>query len=197
MSVSQTAASSSRRDFLYVATGSVAALGAAFATWPLIDQMNPNAAMVENLRIVVDVEPLPPGGAVIVKLGGMPIQIRHRTDAEIEAARNVDLDELVDLDSRSENNPDMDARDQNRASGPGGRFLVVIPQCTHLGCMLIGEIGEHDGWFCPCHGAHYDTSGRIRKGPAPQNLPVPKHRFLNDGRLEIFRPRVHRFPVIK
>ena len=173
-----------RRDFLYIATGSVAAVGAAVTMWPLIDQMNPDASVLALASIEVDISSLSEGGSITVKWRGNPVFIRYRTAAEIEEARAVNLDELPDGLARNDNvDPGAPATDENRAKNE--KYLVMLGVCTHLGCVPLGEAGEYNGWFCPCHGSHYDTSGRIRKGPAPENLPVPEYEFVSDTTLKI------------
>lgn len=161
-----------RRDFLTLATGAFAAAGGAAALWPLVHQMNPAADTLALATTEVDLSPLEPGQAITVVWQGKPVFIRRRTQAEIDAARAV---EAADL-------PDPQADDQ-RTQKP--EWLIVVGVCTHLGCIPKGQSagdakGEYGGWFCPCHGSHYDTSGRIRKGPAPKNLPVPVYRFTSD-----------------
>ena len=171
-----------RRDFLYIATGSVAAVGAAVTMWPLIDQMNPDASVLALASIEVDISSLSEGGSITVKWRGNPVFIRYRTAAEIEEARAVNLDELPDGLARNDNvDPGAPATDENRAKNE--KYLVMLGVCTHLGCVPLGEAGEYNGWFCPCHGSHYDTSGRIRMGPAPENLPVPEYEFVSDTTL--------------
>ena len=168
-----------RRDFLYVATGAFAAVGVAATVWPLIDQMNPDASVLALASIEVDLSSIPVGQSITVKWRGKPVFIRHRTEAEIKAAEAVPLDELRDPqtdDSRVRENPEGELQRQ---------WLVMIGICTHLGCVPLGERGDFNGWFCPCHGSHYDTSGRIRKGPAPLNLEVPEYTFLTDDRIRI------------
>ena len=165
-----------RRDFLYIATGSFAA-GSAFAVWPLIDQMNPDASVLALSSIEVDLSAIEVGQSVTVKWRGSPVFIRRRTPEEIKAAADVTLDDLPD--------PQADA---DRAEKP--EWLVLVGICTHLGCIPKGqslgdERGDFKGWFCPCHGSHYDTSGRIRKGPAPKNLPVPPITFIDDTNIKI------------
>jgi ubiquinol-cytochrome c reductase iron-sulfur subunit len=167
-------AESSRRDFLYIATGSFAAVGAAAVVWPLVDQMNPDASVQALAEIEVDLSAIPEGQSVTVKWQGKPVFIRHRTAEEIEAARSVDVAELPD--------PQPDA---DRVKEGHEQWLVMVGICTHLGCVPVGETGDFGGWFCPCHGSHYDTSGRIRKGPAPLNLTVPAYAFVDDEKVRI------------
>lgn len=168
-----------RRDFLYVATGAFAAVGAGAAVWPLIDQMNPDASVLALASIELDIGAIPVGQEITVKWRGKPVFVRHRTEAEIAAAEAVDLAELKD--------PQTD--DARLMAGPGGelekQWLVLIGICTHLGCVPLAYKGEYDGYFCPCHGSVYDTSGRIRKGPAPINLEVPPYQFVSDTKIKI------------
>ncbi len=173
-----------RRDFLYIATGSFAAVGAVATVWPLVDQMNPDASVRALASIEVDISSLTEGGSITVKWRGNPVFIRYRTATEIEAARAVDLKELPDGLARN-NNVDSaaPATDENRATNE--KYLVMVGVCTHLGCVPLGEAGDFNGWYCPCHASHYDTSGRIRKGPAPENLPVPEYTFVTDTTLKI------------
>jgi len=175
--------SAGRRDFLYVATGSVGAVAAAAAVWPLIDQMNPDASVRAVASIDVNVADITPGMQITVSWRGKPVFIRRRTAEEIEASRAVDLNDLPDGEARNGNlAADADAADRNRTLDDAGEWLVMLGVCTHFGCVPVGDAaGEYGGWFCPCHGSHYDAAGRIRKGPAPENLPVPVARFLSDN----------------
>ena len=173
-----------RRDFLYFATASAGTVAAGAAVWPLINQMNPSADVQALSSIRVDVSGVAEGTQLTVKWRGKPVFIRRRTAGEIEAARATALDELPDQDARNANAEGADAADENRTMDEAGQWLVMMGVCTHLGCVPIGDgTGDFGGWFCPCHGSHYDTSGRIRKGPAPENLPVPVARF--DGETTI------------
>ena len=164
---------SSRRDFLFVATGAVGAVTVGAAVWPMINQMNPSADVLALAEIEVDIGDLAEGAQMTVKWRGKPVMIRHRTPEEIEAARATPLSDLKDTVARSAQAPSGDASDENR-SLEGGKYLVQMGICTHLGCVPLGEQGDYGGWFCPCHGSHYDTAGRIRKGPAPENLHIPE-----------------------
>ena len=168
-----------RRDFLYYATAGAGAVATGAAVWPLVNQMNPSADVRALASIRVDVADLEPGTQLTVKWLGKPVFIRRRTAEEIEAARAVDLADLPDPDSANENLGVADASDSNRALSEDGEWLVMLGVCTHLGCVPLGDAGDFGGWFCPCHGSHYDTSGRIRKGPAPTNLPVPPAVFVD------------------
>ncbi len=166
-----------RRDFLLYATGAFGAFGAAAAVWPLINQMWPAADTLAAATTEVDLKPVEPGQSITVVWRGKPVFIRRRTKKEIEAARAVKLDELP--------HPEADDKRTQKAE-----WLIVVGVCTHLGCIPKGQRtgerrGEYNGWFCPCHGSHYDTSGRIRKGPAPTNLPVPGYKFVSDTLVRI------------
>ena len=161
-----------RRDFLYIATGTLGVAGSAMAVWPLIDQMNPSADVLALSSTEVDLSPIEEGQSVTVVWRGKPVFIRRRTQAEIDEARAVPLADLP--------HPEEDSA---RAEKP--EWLVLVGICTHLGCIPIGEAGDFGGWFCPCHGSHYDTSGRIRTGPAPENLAVPQYAFLDDSTIRI------------
>ena len=166
-----------RRDFLQLATGAFAAVGGAAVAWPFIQQMNPAADTLALATVEVDISPVEVGQAIKVKWRGVPVFIRHRTKAEIAAANAVKPSDLIDPEE-----------DKSRAQKPD--WLVLVGVCTHLGCIPLGTSqgetkGEFDGWFCPCHGSHYDTSGRIRKGPAPRNLPVPEYNFISDNVIKI------------
>lgn len=176
-----------RRDFLYYATAGTGAVTAGAASWPLIDQMNPSADVQALSSIEVDISEVEPGTQITVKWLGKPVFIRRRTESEISEARGVDLAELIDSSARNANaKADALADDQNRAFGENGEWLIMVGVCTHLGCVPIGEgAGEFGGWFCPCHGSHYDTSGRIRKGPAPENLAVPIVNFIDDTTIKL------------
>ena len=166
-----------RRDFIVIATNAMFGLGAAAVAWPLIDQMNPAADTLALANIEVDVSKILEGQSITVKWRGKPVFIRHRTEDEIARASATDIADLRDPES-----------DELRAEKPG--YLVLVGVCTHLGCVPLGQKtgevkGDYDGWFCPCHGSHYDTSGRIRKGPAPTNLEVPPYTFLSDSVIRI------------
>jgi ubiquinol-cytochrome c reductase iron-sulfur subunit len=169
----------SRRDFMVLTAGALAAVGAGSALWPFINSMNPAADVLALSSIEVDLSPIAEGQTIKVKWRGVPVFIRHRTSADIEDANNVDMATL----------PDPQA-DRDRVKAGKEKWLVMVGVCTHLGCIPIsgeGEFGGKDkgGYFCPCHGSQYDTSGRIRKGPAPRNLDVPQYSFLSDNRIKI------------
>ena len=179
--MSQEEDSGSRRDFLYYATASAGAVATGAAVWPLVNQMNASADVQALSSIEVDISGVEPGTQITVKWLGKPVFIRRRTAEEIEAARETAMDELPDAIARNENiGDDADAEDQNRSLDEAGEWLVMMGVCTHLGCVPLGDAGDFGGWFCPCHGSHYDTAGRIRKGPAPENLPVPVAAFISD-----------------
>jgi ubiquinol-cytochrome c reductase iron-sulfur subunit len=184
-----------RRDFLFIATGAVATVGTALATWPFIYQMNPDASVLALATVDVDLAPISEGQAITLKWHSNPVFVRHRTAKETEAAKAVRLDDLKDHLARNANIKDGDpATDENRVVGGKEQFLVMVGVCTHLGCVPIGNEGDYTvvegnaktgGWLCPCHGSHYDTAGRIRKGPAPQNLLVPKYAYLTESKIRI------------
>jgi ubiquinol-cytochrome c reductase iron-sulfur subunit len=166
-----------RRDFLYIATAAFGGVGGALAVWPLIDQMNPSSDVLALASTEVDVSTIAEGQAITVVWRGKPVFIRHRTEKEIATARDVAAGDLIDPQA-----------DEQRVQKP--EWLVMVGVCTHLGCVPLGQKatdphGEYGGWFCPCHGSHYDTSGRIRKGPAPLNLEIPPYEFLDDTRIKI------------
>ena len=166
-----------RRDFLYLTAGGFAAVGAASFAWPFIDSMNPAADTLAMSTTEADLSKIEEGSAITVIWQGKPVFIRHRTADEIKAAEDVDVSTLRD--------PETDGK---RAQKP--QWLVMIGICTHLGCIPLGQKktepkGEFGGWFCPCHGSEYDSAGRIRKGPAPKNLVVPKYTFLTDTTIRI------------
>jgi ubiquinol-cytochrome c reductase iron-sulfur subunit len=175
-----------RRDFLYIATGAVGAVGAALAVWPFIHQMNPDASVRALASIEVDLGPIAEGQGITIKWRGNPVFIRHRTPKEIEEAKVTPVAELKDPFSRNRNLKEGEpATDVNRVVDGKEQFLVMMGVCTHLGCVPLGEQGEFGGWFCPCHGSHYDTAGRIRKGPAPTNLEVPPYQYVSDTKIRI------------
>ena len=161
-----------RRDFLYLATGAFAAVGAANVIWPLIDQMNPDASVKALASIEIDLSAIDIGQSITVSWRGKPVFIRRRTQDEIAEARSVAFDTLPDPQG-----------DETRVTKE--EWLVMVGICTHLGCVPLGQSGDFNGWFCPCHGSHYDTSGRIRKGPAPKNLEIPPYEFVGDTRIKI------------
>ena len=175
-----------RRDFLYYATAGAGVVAAGAAVWPLVNQMNPSADTRALSSIMVDVSAVEVGTQLTVKWRGKPVFIRRRTAEEIEAARATALTDLPDTGSENANKPGTDASDTNRTLDEAGEWLVMMGVCTHLGCVPLGDgAGEFGGWFCPCHGSHYDTSGRIRKGPAPRNLPVPVATFFDETTIKL------------
>jgi len=179
-----------RRDFLYYATAGAGTVAAGAAVWPLVNQMNPSADVQALSSIRVDVSSVEVGSQLTVKFLGKPVFIRRRTPEEIEAGRAVDLDDLIDPVDYVKENPNkstaVPALDENRTMDEAGEWLVMIGVCTHLGCVPIGdEAGDFGGWFCPCHGSHYDTAGRIRKGPAPRNLDIPRASWVDDTTIKL------------
>ncbi|MEM7520992.1 MAG: ubiquinol-cytochrome c reductase iron-sulfur subunit [Pseudomonadota bacterium] len=174
-----------RRDFLYYATAGTGAVTVGAAVWPLVNQMNPSADVLALASIRVDISELEPGSQLTVKWLGKPVFIRRRSEEEIEAGRAVTLDELPDKSAQNENIGEAEALDQNRTLDETGEWLVMMGVCTHLGCVPLGDAGDYGGWFCPCHGSHYDTAGRIRKGPAPTNLPVPPAEFVDETTIKL------------
>jgi ubiquinol-cytochrome c reductase iron-sulfur subunit len=166
-----------RRDFLYLAAGAMGAVGAGAVAWPLIDSMNPSAEVLALASTEVDLAPIAEGQRITVVWRGNPVFIDHRTTEQIQQAEAVNIDDLPDPQT-----------DEARVTKP--EWLIVVGVCTHLGCVPLGQKtgqdrGEFGGWFCPCHGSHYDTSGRIRKGPAPLNLLVPPYEFTGDTSIVI------------
>jgi ubiquinol-cytochrome c reductase iron-sulfur subunit len=179
-------AAPNRRDFLYIATGAAGAVGAALTAWPFIAQMNPDASVLALASIEVDLAPIAEGQGIVIKWRGNPVFVRHRTAKEIEEAKAVAIGDLKDPLARNANVKDgVEATDENRVVGGKEKYIVMMGVCTHLGCVPIGQQGEYGGWFCPCHGSHYDTAGRIRKGPAPENLAVPKYTYVSDSKIVI------------
>ena len=178
--------SNERRDFIHYATAGMGAVVAGAALWPLVNQMNPSADVLALSLIDVDVSDVSPGTQITVKWQGKPVFIRRRTAEEITQARATPLADLVDEDARNDNTGPVPALDTNRSLDENGEWLVMVGICTHLGCVPLGDgAGEFGGWFCPCHGSHYDVSGRIRKGPAPTNMAVPRAAFTNATTIKI------------
>ena len=175
-----TGTETTRRDFLMLATGAAGIVGAGAVLVPLISQLAPDAQTVAaGAPIDLDLSPIAEGQAIKLFWRGKLVFVRHRTKKEIEEARAVNVATLPDPQS-----------DQDRVKAGHEQFLVVYGNCTHLGCVPLGNApgdnkGDYDGWFCPCHGSHYDSSGRIRKGPAPLNLPVPPYAFTTDTKIKI------------
>ena len=183
-----------RRDFLYYATAGAGAVATGAAVWPLVNQMNPSADVQALASIPVDISGVEPGTQITVLWQGKPVFIRHRTGAEIQAAKEQDaaIADFPDGLARNANaDADAVALDANRVipSPEGeaeGAWIVQMGVCTHLGCVPLGDgAGEFGGWFCPCHGSHYDLSGRIRKGPAPENLPIPPVSWLDGSTIQL------------
>ena len=178
-----------RRDFLYVASGAIGGVGLSAMAWPFIDQMDPSTAALAAGTTEIDLSPIQVGQQVVFKFRGHPLFVRRRTPAEIAEANSVPVDSLPDPlaynDNLSDNAP---ASDSNRATKP--EWLILIGVCTHLGCTPTVSTpqmpqGDYGGWLCHCHGSQYDTSGRIRKGPAPRNLEVPQYAFLSATRVKV------------
>jgi ubiquinol-cytochrome c reductase iron-sulfur subunit len=164
-----------RRDFLYIATASVGAVGAAAAVWPLVAQMNPDASTIAaGAPIEVDLAPITEGQVIKVFWRGKPIFVSHRSKKEIEEARAVTVGSLPDPES-----------DEKRVKAGHEQWQVLVGICTHLGCIPIAHQGDYGGYFCPCHGSQYDTSGRIRRGPAPANLALPPYEFVSNTKIRI------------
>ncbi|MFK7753908.1 MAG: ubiquinol-cytochrome c reductase iron-sulfur subunit [Sedimentitalea sp.] len=175
-----------RRDFLYYVTAGAGAVTAGAAIWPLVNQMNPSADVQALSSIRVDLADVEVGTQISVKFLGKPVFIRRRTEEEITEAREVNVDDLPDGVARNTNLGDVPATDENRSLDEAGEWLVMMGVCTHLGCVPLGDgAGDYHGWFCPCHGSHYDTAGRIRKGPAPENLPIPVVQFVDETTIEL------------
>jgi ubiquinol-cytochrome c reductase iron-sulfur subunit len=169
----------SRRDFMVLTASALAGIGVCSVAWPFLHSMNPSADVLAQSSIEVDLTPIQVGQTVKIKWRGMPVFIRHRTASDIEEAKNASNYDLRDPES-----------DGQRVKKGHEEWLVMVGVCTHLGCIPLGGAGEYGGkdnggWFCSCHGSQYDTSGRIRKGPAPKNLVVPDYVFLSDDRIKI------------
>ncbi len=180
-----------RRDVILIGAAAFAAIGGAAILWPLLDQMNPDASTLSLASIDVDLAPIEEGQAITVMWRGKPIFIRHRTAKEVEEAKDIKINQLIDPLARNANLPeDAQATDINRAAADKEPWLVMIGICTHLGCIPKGQAvgdykGEYGGWFCPCHGSQYDTAGRVRVGPAPQNMYIPPYAFTSDTKIKI------------
>lgn len=157
-----------------MAANGMMAVGACAVAWPLVDSFNPSKEVLALASVEVDISAIKPGEGMKVMWQGKPVFIQRRTQAQVEESRNVSLSDLRDPQ-----------KDQDRVLKGKDEWLVVVGVCTHLGCVPISGQGEYGGWFCPCHGSHYDASGRIRKGPAPQNLLVPKYEFISDTKIRI------------
>ena len=161
-----------RRDFLFTASYTLGAIGLGATVWPFIDQMNPDSSVKALASTEVDLSQIQPGSSITVLWRGKPVFIKRRTQEEIVEAKNVKLEEL----KHPEKDEDRVKKDE---------WLVMLGICTHLGCVPLSDKGEYKGWFCPCHGSHYDTSGRIRKGPAPTNMEVPEYKFVDSNTIKI------------
>ena len=172
-----------KRDFVHIASGMMAAGGAAMVGWMFVDQMNPAADTQAASSLEVDISKVPVGGEIRILIGGKPFFVRHRTAAEIAAAVNTDISKCPDPETDEERLQPLPDGTLNPA------ILVTSGSCTHLGCVPVGpsqgNTGDFGGWYCPCHGSHYDTSGRIRKGPAPKNLPVPTYEYVSNAVIRI------------
>ena len=168
-----------KRDFIFIATGAVAAAGAASIGWPLVAQMGKAADTLAAGSIEIDISAIEEGAQLKTLWRGKPVFVRHRTAAEIKIANEVDVADC----------PDPQNDTERLIPKPDGnvdpRFLVMIGVCTHFGCVPVGEAGEFDGWYCPCHGSHYDTSGRIRKGPAPKNMEIPPYEYISETVIKV------------
>ncbi len=173
-STKKTEEGETRRDFMVLTAGAMTAVGAGAFIWPFVNSMNPAADTLALASTEVDLGAIAEGQSITIKWRGKPVFIRHRTAQEISAAEATDMAELPDPQT-----------DDERVTEGKKQWLVMVGVCTHLGCVPLGEAGDFGGWFCPCHGSHYDTAGRIRKGPAPTNLAVPEYAFLNDTRIKI------------
>ena len=161
-----------RRDFLFTASYTVGAVGLGAVVWPLVHQMNPDKAQQALATTEVDISQIEPGKSITVLWRGKPVFIKRRTESEISEAKAVSLDDLK--------HPEKDEDRVKKAE-----WLVMMGICSHLGCVPLSDKGEYNGWFCPSHGSHYDTSGRIRKGPAPTNMEIPKYAFIDDNTIRI------------
>jgi ubiquinol-cytochrome c reductase iron-sulfur subunit len=177
--MASTAAEGNRRDFLYIATGTVGAVGVASAIWPFVSTLQPDAGTrAAGAPIEVDLAQIPEGQSITLKWRGLPIFVRHRTAKEIDEAKADDTKGLPD--------PQKDADRTGKFNDAAqAKWIVVQGSCTHLGCVPVKNAGDYNGWYCPCHGSHYDNSGRIRKGPAPKNLVVPEFAFLTATSIRI------------
>lgn len=183
----------SRRDFIHIAAVGATAIGGAFVIWPFIDQMNPAADTLAEASTEVNLANIDEGSIITVMFRSRPHFVRRRTAAEVEAERAVEVSSLPDRDARNANiDAGSPATDANRSALTAvldegvevdnatlESFMISGANCTHLGCVPTGDAGDYEGWFCPCHGSHYDTAGRIRRGPAPENLPIPPMTFIS------------------
>ena len=163
-----------RRDFIVTASVTAGAVGVGAAVWPLVDQMNPDKAQQALATTEVDISQIEPGKSITVLWRGKPVFLKRRTQEEITEARSVNLNDLPDPQ-----------KDEDRVKKGKDEWLVMLGVCTHLGCVPLKDKGDYKGWFCPCHGSHYDLSGRIRKGPAPTNMEIPKFEFVDNNTIKI------------
>ncbi len=163
-----------RRDFLFTASYTLGAVGLGATIWPLIDQMNPDESVKALATTEVDISQVDPGKSITVLWRGKPIFIKRRTPEEIQEAKSVVLRDLPDPQ-----------KDEERVKEGKNEWLVMVGVCTHLGCVPLKDKGDFNGWFCPCHGSHYDISGRVRKGPAPKNMEIPKYEFIDNNTIKI------------
>ncbi|MGB0907421.1 MAG: ubiquinol-cytochrome c reductase iron-sulfur subunit [Maricaulaceae bacterium] len=168
-----------KRDFIYIATGAVAAAGAANLVWPFVSQMGMAGDTLAAGSIEIDLTKVAEGAQLKTLWRGKPVFVRHRTAKEIKAAVETDVADC----------PDPATDDSRLVAKPDGsldaKYLVMIGVCTHFGCVPVGEAGDFDGWYCPCHGSHYDTAGRIRKGPAPKNMEIPPYEYISDTVIKV------------
>jgi len=168
-----------KRDFIFIATGTAAAAGAGLLGWPLVAQMGKAADTLAAGSIEINLANIVEGQQLKMLWRGKPVFVRHRTAKEIQAAEATNVADC----------PDPQEDSERLIAKPNGtvdpRFLVMIGVCTHFGCIPVGEAGDFDGWYCPCHGSHYDTSGRIRKGPAPKNMEIPDYTYISDTVIKV------------
>jgi ubiquinol-cytochrome c reductase iron-sulfur subunit len=181
----QTQDEPTRRDFLFIATAAMGAVGVGGLAWPFIAQMNPDASALALATSEVDIGSMQPGEQVSVMWQGKPVFIRYRTEEEIAEAEAVDVSDLPDPVARLAVDEAAPATNEARSVPENPAFILMVGVCTHLGCIPLSEAGDFGGWFCPCHGSHYDTAGRIRRGPAPENLPIPVYEFISDTTIRI------------
>jgi ubiquinol-cytochrome c reductase iron-sulfur subunit len=163
-----------RRDFLFTASYTIGAVGLGAVVWPLVHQKKPDKAQQALATTEVDISQVEPGNSITVLWRGKPVFLKRRTQDEIAEARAVSLSELPDPQ-----------KDEDRVKDGRDEWLVMLGVCTHLGCVPLKDKGDYKGWFCPCHGSHYDLSGRIRKGPAPKNMEIPKFEFVDNNTIKI------------
>jgi len=168
-----------KRDFIYLATGAAAAAGGLSLAWPFVAQMGKAADTLAAGSIEINLANVAEGQQLKTLWRGKPVFVRHRTAAEIAAAESVDVAALPDPQT------DIERLVPTPSGNVDPKFLVMVGVCTHFGCVPVGEAGDYDGWYCPCHGSHYDTSGRIRKGPAPTNMAIPPYEFISDTIIKV------------